>query len=538
MNSAYDYIVVGSGSTGAMAAQTLVEAGVQVAVLDVGEKDEVYAPIMPNLDFNSLRRQDENQHEYLLGKNFEGIPWETTRVGSQLTPPRTFLTRNTERFIPFESETLKPMESLARGGLGGGWGLGCYVFSKAELDAIGLDEACMLPAYEQVAKRIGVSWMKDDGAPYSLRNLQSVQPPTDLENNLAGVYRSYWKKRDRLNQKGIFLGRPGLAVLTEDMPGRKRIQYKDMDFWSDQDKSAYRSWMTIDELEKRSNFTYIRNCLVVKFVEDSEGVDIHVLRTDTREPQVFRARVLVLASGVLGTARIVMRSFAYQVERMPFITNPYCYIPCLQWRMLGQSIQDRKGSFGQLVIFIDEGRSNFDVGMAALFSYRSLLLFKLIKETPLNFADARVIMQYLQSAFTIAGIHHPEKGSPDKFVRIRQDPGSITNDSLTGQYLLSDEELRTNAARERKLKSVLRSLGCQPLRTIYTPQGGSIHYAGTLPFDDTGKPFTLNPSGRLSGTRRVYVGDGSGFRYLPAKGLTMTLMANAHIVAQNALSRV
>jgi hypothetical protein len=81
-------------------------------------------------------------------------------------------------------------------------------------------------------------------------------------------------------------------------------------------------------------------------------------------------------------------------------------------------------------------------------------------------------------------------------------------------------------------------LGCQPLRTIYTPQGGSIHYAGTLPFDDTGKPFTLNPSGRLSGTRRVYVGDGSGFRYLPAKGLTMTLMANAHIVAQNALSRV
>jgi len=187
------------------------------------------------------------------------------------------------------------------------------------------------------------------------------------------------------------------------------------------------------------------------------------------------------------------------------------------------------------VMFHDERGDNFDVGMAVLFSYRSLLLFKLMKETPLNFEDARIVMQYLQSAFIIAGIHHPEKPSPSKFVRLKPSAGSPTGDMLSGQYTLSDGELAANGARERKLKWALRTLGCQPLRTIHVPHGGSIHYAGTLPFDGSGRPFTLGRNGLLSGTRSVFVADGSGFRYLPAKGITFTLMANAHCVALEAL---
>ncbi|MGZ6539926.1 MAG: hypothetical protein ACXVEB_16235, partial [Bacteroidia bacterium] len=130
----YDYIVVGSGATGAIAAHTLAEAGVNIAVLDIGVEDEQYKQIIPDKDFTTIRKEDVNQNSYFLGKNYEGIPWESTKVGSQLTPPRNFLTQLTEKLIPFESETFKPMESLAKGGLGGGWGLGCYLFSKGELD--------------------------------------------------------------------------------------------------------------------------------------------------------------------------------------------------------------------------------------------------------------------------------------------------------------------------------------------------------------------------------------------------------------------
>ena len=79
--------------------------------------------------------------------------------------------------------------------------------------------------------------------------------------------------------------------------------------------------------------------------------------------------------------------------------------------------------------------------------------------------------------------------------------------------------------------SALRTLGCYPLKRVKPPAGGSIHYAGTLPYSVDERPFSLATDGRLHRTRRVYVADGSGFRFLPAKGLTLTLMANAHRTA-------
>jgi len=106
---------------------------------------------------------------------------------------------------------------------------------------------------------------------------------------------------------------------------------------------------------------------------------------------------------------------------------------------------------------------------------------------------------------------------------------------MDATYRLSDKELSDNLNREKKIRWALGRLGCQPLKTIQTPMGGSIHYGGTLPFDDSGELFTIHRSGKLAGTKNVYVADGSGFKYLPAKGVTLTLMANAYRVALNSL---
>ena len=50
--------VVGSGTTGAMAAQTLLEGGATVTMLDVGRVDTTYRDLIPDADFvtNPTRR--------------------------------------------------------------------------------------------------------------------------------------------------------------------------------------------------------------------------------------------------------------------------------------------------------------------------------------------------------------------------------------------------------------------------------------------------------------------------------------------------
>ena len=49
----YDFLVIGSGCTGIQAARTLVDAGAKVGLIDVGEKDEKYAALIPDRDFLS-----------------------------------------------------------------------------------------------------------------------------------------------------------------------------------------------------------------------------------------------------------------------------------------------------------------------------------------------------------------------------------------------------------------------------------------------------------------------------------------------------
>jgi hypothetical protein len=155
MNS--HYIIVGSGPSGAMAAQTLVEAGMDVLMLDVGDKDEKYQQLVADTDFITIRQTDNNQHRFFLGDDFEAMPWEDIKVGAQLSPSRKAMIKSINKLTPLVSDTFLPMESLGYGGLGAGWGLGAYVYSSGELIKSGLDPLEMNPAYQTITDRIGIS---------------------------------------------------------------------------------------------------------------------------------------------------------------------------------------------------------------------------------------------------------------------------------------------------------------------------------------------------------------------------------------------
>jgi hypothetical protein len=535
MPLASDYIVVGSGCTGAIAAQTLVEAGAKVLMLDVGTQDTKYKSLIPDKDFISIRKTEKEQHRYFLGDQFESISWGEIKTGEHLTPPRKFILSLVDRYLQIDSKTFTPLESLAYGGLGNGWGVGCYVFSKPELEKIGLDNSKMMNAYKTIASRIGISGAKDDASPYTIGHLDNYQEEFEIDTNAKSVYKSYLNKKETLNKKNFFLGKPALALLTKDLGDRKKISYKDMEFYSDQEKSAYRPWITIEELKKYPNFTYLPDSLVMEFKESSNQVEVIALNTNTNEKTSYTCKKLVLASGVLGTARIVLRSFKNENRQLPLLCNPYGYIPCLQPRMLGKEIQQNKMGFAQLSLFHDPNRENFDVAMASIYSYRSLMLFRLVKESPLNFVDGLIFMRYFLSGLVVMGIHHPETVSNSKNLCLIKDSHSITNDKLKINYILSDEEKESVNKRELAFIWAMRKLGCFALKRINPGFGSSIHYAGTLPFSENNTAYTLAPTGKLNGTKAVYIADGSGFKYLPAKGLTFSLMANSHLVAEAAL---
>jgi voltage-gated potassium channel Kch len=533
-----DFVVVGSGATGSVAAQTLVESGASVVMLDAGRHDTTYSSLIPTGNFVELRGTDSGQHRYLLGDNFESLASATVATGSQLTPPRRHVIDAVDRFLPIRSSDFTPLQSLALGGLGSAWGLGCCVYSREEMNAAGLPWREMEAAYQVIASRIGISGADDDVRPFTTADLRDIQPPLPIDKSAEYVLERYKKRRARLHARGFYMGRPALALLSQPKDGRSPSALGGMEFYSDEGRSAWRPWIAVEQLRSNSRFSYISNVFVTHFTETDDGVSVYCFDMQTLQQRILRCRCLILAAGVLATSRIVLRGFGKPSVRLPLLCNPYTYIPCIVPARLGKSMPAQDMSLAQLALFHDGGQNGLDIGMGFIYSYRALMLFRLLRETPLNTRDARILLQYLMSSLLIVGVHHPDGYSTDKYVTLEPDPESPTKDRLFISYRLNDGEEARVASRIREYVRALRVVGALAIKIVKPGHGASIHYAGTLPFSSKEERYTLATSGRLHGTKNIYVADGSGFKYLPAKGLTLSLMANSHIVARNALSSV
>lgn len=531
----FDYIIVGSGCAGSMAAQTLLEAGKKVVMLDVGEANPRYSNTVPGKDFLSLRTTDHNQYKYFIGEKAEGVVVNDTGKGAQITPTRSHMLRHTDRYIPLESKTFTPIESLGYGGLGIGWGLQCWEFNRKELAEAGLPVQRMIDAYEIIAGRIGISGTDDAAAPYTLGELKDYHDSPTADRNMQRINGIYLRKKAEFDRLGVYLGRTPLAILDKDRGNRKGYAYRDMDFYDDNDQSGWRPWVTVNQLRKDPNFTYIDKFLATTFEERADTTVIRGIDTQTRKPVAYSCGKLVLACGALGTARLVLRSSDRPDARLPMLCNPYTYVPCLQPSMVGQGPERGKIGFGQLSAFLGDEQQGQDTSILTLYSYQSLMLFRIIRQAPLNFRDARILMQYLSTGLVVTGIQHSDKRTELKYLELTDDPSSLTGDALRATYALDHAELAGQRIREKRYIQAMRKTGVYALKKMNPGHGSSVHYAGTVPFSDKDEPLTLSRNGRVHGTSNVYVADSSGFNFLPARGLTFSLLANAHITAENVL---
>jgi choline dehydrogenase-like flavoprotein len=530
-----DVIVVGSGPGGVNAAAALVEAGCTVCILDYGNQDSGYQELVPKESFTEIRRSDPDQHRYFLGDRFEGVPLGRVGAGAQLTPPRMHVLADARERLPVDADAFSASLSLARGGLGAAWSAGVFPFVDDELEEMGLSLDSLQRHYDAVAERIGVCGERDDLEPFFPPS-PSMMPALEVDSNAESILSRYRRQRTAFNAAGFFLGRPRIAACSKSYRGRGPHRYCDLAYWADIDRSIYRPQWTLDELARSDRFTYLDRRLVESFVEDENGVSVRVSHADSREPETHHARALVLAAGAMGSARIALRSLRRYDTPVPILCNPYSYVAMLNLGLFGRSTKDRRHSLGQLTAVL---QSPEDSGLvqAQVFSYRSLLTFKLMKELPIGYADSRRILRLLVPYLAILGLHHEDRSSQQKVCLLRRGTGE-SPDRLEVRYSPSTDERRAQRSAERRLLGFFRRLGCLPLKAIQPGQGSSLHYAGTLPMRPSGGELSCAPDGRLRGTRAVYLGDGSVFPWLPAKGLTFTLAANADRVGTQLAERL
>ncbi len=517
-----------------MAAAALLDQGCRVHLVHVGYDDDVYRARIPDEPFAKIRETDANQAHYFLGADMEGVPSGSVRIGSQLTPPRQFTVRNADKYLPVESNSFEPMQSLAVGGLGAAWGAAAYTYSNAELQRMGIGETGFSDQYQQVADIIGISAARDDDtSPDCIGQLARTQPPLEIDSNAEALLDKYARGKRSSRFK---LGRIPLAILSQDLGARQANPYFDMDFWSDSRQSIYRPRYTLADLQQRPGFRCTSGTLATAFTESIDGVTLHGIRPDEGGQSVtHQAKRLILAAGALNSARIVLASRRQAGVHAPVLCNPYTYMPCILASRLGRGSRPARHSMAQLAGLFAPAEAPDDLVSLQFYSYRSLLAFKLVKEIPLHPWAGLQCVRLLIDSLVIVGVHHPDSPNPLNWLSVR-DAGSGGAWPLVLQYAPSTQLQQARASRERAILLELAKLGCLGGARLRPGHASSIHYAGTIPHLEPGSEdrHGLDPQGRLLGTSSVYVADNAGWNFLPAKGLTLTIMANARRIAAHA----
>ena len=517
----HDVILVGSGPAGTAAALQL--AGGDVLMLDAGFTPPKIAENFCG-DLYDLRKKKLDIFSSLVGENFESLVnlFTDKKINLKLKSPyMSYIIRNWQMLSRIDSNSFEGVVSLAKGGLANAWGAGVFRFTDEDLNEFPISYGELEPYYNKLTAHVGVSGVNDDLTPWFRRD-SGLQPPIRLCGMATDLLDRYSVAREKFNAEGVYIGRARLAVLTVEHRGRAPYAYEHMEFFRSEIEAIYTPVFTLNELVHEDRVDYRPGWLVERFEEIEGGVEVFARSVDGGNINSFKARKLLLGTGALNTARIVLASAMDTITRLPIMDNPMSAFPVFRLGRLGRALESEDASVGQLNI-ICQGVEGVGTVQGSFYGTNGPLRSDVIFDLPFPASVVRTILKNTASATALMMLFYPGVVRPGNFLRLKH----------TGALEIEYHPEPRSRVLEPKLIRMMRKVGyhSHPALVQYPPMGTGLHYAGMLPMHENPKQYQCHPNGRLSGTKSVHIIDGACFSALPAKNLTFTIMANAMRIA-------
>ncbi|PIN93060.1 hypothetical protein COU54_04455 [Candidatus Pacearchaeota archaeon CG10_big_fil_rev_8_21_14_0_10_31_24] len=523
MPNKFDVIIIGSGPAGAHSALPLVKKGFKVAMIDVGNINLKPIELKFGESFEEIRKNRIDQTDLFLGEDLSAIPQfdnENSHSDAMTSGNKKYISKDSEKLLPILSKEMNITQSLAKGGLSETWGAVCDIFDDEELEALGIPKKNMKKHYQEVINEIGISGKHEGYETFT---------PLKIDSNARRILKKY-ENKVKFKEKNFILKQPLLALLSENMGKRKACQYKDNEFWMNQGDSIYRARFSVEEMEKKKNFKYFPDNLVLKFKETNSGIEIFTKNISENIEKKYSAKYLIFASGSVNTVKILLKSFNLYDLPIPFITKTHYLIPSLQLSSLGHKGDVYRHSLCQLAFQDNRKNNKLGSSFSQIYSYKSLLLYKLLEQTPLPMPEAMSLISIFAPSFIIVDTRFPSFLTLENRIVLKK---SNSQDIIE---ILNEPKNKKYSKYFKEIKKFLFRLGLIPIKVVETPLGSTAHYAGGASFLDKNHPLGCEQNGRLMRSKRVYIADASTWRALPAKPLGLTIMANANRIA-NELSK-
>ncbi len=554
-------VIVGSGASAVHFARTLLEKGYRVRMLDVGRRGPT--PVHASASFAELKQSLDDPAAFFLGEQFEDVAFPREGAGYSMRWPwlskqaRDTPSQDTSDSLhgfshhfahvfgslpnfPMKPDGFAPIVSFAQGGLAEAWAAGAFAFNSNELAAFPFSYADIEPFYDLVAQRIGISGVHDDLADFNPVH-RHLQPPLELNDHAAVLLKTYESRRDSINERlGCFMGRSRAATLTEDIAGRQACSYLGRCLWGCPTESIYAPRFTLRECQQFEQFEYLSGWYVSHFCLDQAGriTSVVAVSTESQREERFDVGTLVLGAGTIATSRIVLESIyrdTGQIERLTGLMDTrMLLIPFINPGMLCKPCQMDAYQYHQLAIAIRTPQSN-QLAHGQITTMTGTAVHAAVQNIGFDLKTSLFVFRHARSAMGLVMVALHDERREENYLTLQFQNGSAPS-RLVAHYRSASTESERIRWTVRRIVGLLRKLGCVAARrkVHVRPMGTGIHYAGTLPMSTTSARLCVSPHGHSWDFENLYVIDGSTFPFLPGKGLTFTLMANAARIADQA----
>lgn len=524
--------VVGSGASGVHFALTVLRKGGRVRMLDVGRTGR--ASVLPSATLNGLKAGLPDPTGYFLGTNYESVLLPGVTDEYYGIPPSKDYVFDAPAGFDHASRGFAPLFSFAGGGLAEAWTGGCYPLKPEEVVDFPFAPNALAPHYSEVARRIGVSGAADDLARFMPMH-DHLQPPLRLDRHSEALVARYGRVRDRMNARGVYLGRSRVATISEPLGTRQPCNYSGRCLWGCPRGSLYTPSQTLRECLTYDGFEYIPGVEVTRLAIGPGNTVCGVIGTvlETGEERTFPAERVALAAGTLLSTRIFLATVRHESGRgvrLPgLMDNRQLLVPFVNLGMLGGQFSPDTYQYHLLGMGF-ESPSAKDYVHGQITTLKTALVHPLVQRLPLHLKASTRIFRALHAALGLVNVNFRDTRREDSYIELADD----ARPRLSIGYVPDPDEPARMAAALARVKQALGALNCivPPGMVHVRPMGASVHYAGTLPMTAKAAPFTTTPSCESRDFGNLLMVDGATFPFLPAKNLTFTLMANAVRIAE------
>lgn len=513
------HYVIGSGPAGVACAKALLAQGVRVAMLDAGVQLE---PEKAELVREMAARDPAHwtAHERTAIKS--GLVAGVKGIGQKLQFNSDFPYRETDQKIPWRSAGTGLFPSLALGGLSNVWGAAMLPHRDEDIGEWPVKNAELAPHYRAVAGFTEVTAQSDgldDWFPIYQDRPQGLRPGAQA----AALLRNLDRHRDKLRSAGWRFGRSRIAVRAQDSTRGRGCTYCRECMGGCVYGCIYNSAGTVQEMLADKKFSYHGDVIVRRVREQGEMIIVEGVDRQTDAAMAFEGARAYLATGVVPTAQIMLRSQSAYDRPLVLRDSQYFMLPLLTARRTPDVQKEEIFTLSQIFLEICRPQVSDHTVHLQLYTHSDIIGAAVRQSLgPAKFLapalDGRliIIQGFLHSRESRTITMTLKRDGENDFLQLEPQPNPATRPAVkrvVGELL--------------KRSRTLGGMVLPPLLQIMEP-GRSFHSGGSLPMRTQPGDFECDLMGRPHGWSRLHIVDASVLPSIPATTITYSVMANAH----------